>query len=338
VSAILDGTNAAISLARGDTIAATMYALQALPGIGEALQAARIAGRLGMRLVGKSTSAVFRGLKRGKCFIVRSTGLTRFGFKGCFEAGTQVLAGYTPEGQYLTRSIEEVRVGDYVLAKAENDAGDSVELRRVTEVFRYTKDHLRVLTFLTADGQEQVIKTTDEHPLYVEGKGWVGASGLLVGDRILQSDGGYAVLQSTLREEHASGVTVYNLTVEGDHTYFVDDQVAGGAVWVHNDCVYLQVVRGKVRYVGRTGQRFEARAAQQLRNHGRVVEVIEGLENITRQLARAIEHKLILKYGRKGIDPRGTLTNINRGIQEKKLELYAKELKQAEILIKKLGL
>jgi hypothetical protein len=31
-------------------------------------------------------------------------------------------------------------------------------------------------------------------------------------------------------------VTVYNLTVEGDHTYFVDDQVAGGAVWVHNTC------------------------------------------------------------------------------------------------------
>ena len=157
-----------------------------------------------------------------------------------------MLVGHDAAGQPITRSIEEVRVGDYVLAKAEGDAGDDVELRRVTEVFRYTKDHLRVLSFVTADGREQVIKTTDEHPFYVEGRGWIGASGLLVGDRILQLDGGYATLASTLREEHAAGVTVYNFTVEGDHTYFVDDEVAGGAVWVHNTCA------GKHHFVPRS--------------------------------------------------------------------------------------
>jgi hypothetical protein len=238
VSAILDGTNAAISLARGDTIAATMYALQALPGIGEALQAARIAGRLGMRLVGKSTSAVFRGLKRGKCFIVRSTGLTRFGFKGCFEAGTQVAVGYTPEGQYLTRSIEDLREGDYVLARDQHDAGDGIELRRIAAVLVKTSDHVRVLRIQDADGNVETIRTTDEHPFYVTGLGWVRAGELVAGQRLNEADNSNdAVILSSEREEHPSGVTVYNLTVEGDHTYFVDDgQGATTSVWVHNAC------------------------------------------------------------------------------------------------------
>jgi len=30
------------------------------------------------------------------------------------------------------------------------------------------------------------------------------------------------------------GISVYNLTVEDDHTYFVSSQTGDGAVWVHN--------------------------------------------------------------------------------------------------------
>jgi hypothetical protein len=181
---------------------------------------------------------VFRGLKRGKCFIVRSTGLTRFGFKGCFEAGTQVAVGYTPEGQYLTRSIEDLREGDYVLARDQHDAGDGIELRRIAAVLVKTSDHVRVLRIQDADGNVETIRTTDEHPFYVTGLGWVRAGELVAGQRLNEADNSNdAVILSSEREEHPSGVTVYNLTVEGDHTYFVDDgQGATTSVWVHNAC------------------------------------------------------------------------------------------------------
>jgi hypothetical protein len=56
------------------------------------------------------------------------------------------------------------------------------------------------------------------------------------------------VVTATWREEHAegAGITVYNLTVEGGHTYSVDDQSPGGAVWVHNTCEPYQVARYNV--------------------------------------------------------------------------------------------
>jgi len=42
---------------------------------------------------------------------------------------------------------------------------------------------------------------------------------------------------SLVRHSDAAGVAVYNLEVEGDHTYFVGN--TSGGVWVHNDCAEL---------------------------------------------------------------------------------------------------
>ncbi len=67
------------------------------------------------------------------------------------------------------------------------------------------------------------------------GKGWVKARELEVGDMFFGLDGTYGVLLETSREEHREGVWVYNLRVEGTHTYFVHEQgVDAEAVWVHN--------------------------------------------------------------------------------------------------------
>src|SRR5262249_28102856 len=41
-----------------------------------------------------------------------------------------------------------------------------------------------------------------------------------------------ATIISTSAEAHPEGIDVYNLEVEGDHTYFVED--GAGPVWVHN--------------------------------------------------------------------------------------------------------
>ncbi len=64
------------------------------------------------------------------------------------------------------------------------------------------------------------------------------AGELTAGDLVQESDGSWQSVLSSTREDFANGITVYNLQVEGDHTYFVTDGVgAEDAIWVHNDCV-----------------------------------------------------------------------------------------------------
>ena len=65
----------------------------------------------------------------------------------------------------------------------------------------------------------------------------------------------------------------------------------------------------------------------------RRIKEIEGIGNVDRKLARAIEHLLIQEYGRIGKDVGGTLTNVNRGIDPKKLWKYKKELLEAKNII-----
>jgi hypothetical protein len=68
------------------------------------------------------------------------------------------------------------------------------------------------------------------------GGGWVTADQLRAGDTLAGLDGelSFTVLSST-REERPQGILVYNLTVEGDHTYYVaDSEGQAHAVWAHN--------------------------------------------------------------------------------------------------------
>ncbi len=156
----------------------------------------------------------------------------------CFVAGTGVLSGVDVNG-CVYRNIEDIEVGDYVLSRDQHDPDDDLDYRRVTNVFRRTSDHLRILTIEGDDGNIEVIKTTDEHPFYVQGKGWVSASQLSDGDLVQESDGSWQAVPSSTRESRLNGITVYNLEVEGDHTYFVEDGFGeADAVWVHNTCSF----------------------------------------------------------------------------------------------------
>ena len=153
----------------------------------------------------------------------------------CFVAGTQVVTGQSRDGTLLSRNIEDIRVGDFVLARDQNDAADDLDLRRVTNVFRKTSDHLRTVVIEGDGGNIETIRTTDEHPFYVDGRGWIGAGDLQAGDRVQETDGTWQTVLRSVREDFAGGVSVYNFEVEGDHTYFVEDGVgAADAVWVHN--------------------------------------------------------------------------------------------------------
>jgi hypothetical protein len=63
---------------------------------------------------------------------------------------------------------------------------------------------------------------------------------------------------------------------------------------------------------------------------------IEGVGEITRKQARAIEHLLIEKWGRKLYG--GLLDNVYRGIDPRKLGKYESELEWAMNIIEQLGL
>ncbi len=53
-------------------------------------------------------------------------------------------------------------------------------------------------------------------------------------------EGAVSAVTSNARESRAGGVTVYNMEIEGSHTYFVRAEGAeGGPVWVHNAEGYL---------------------------------------------------------------------------------------------------
>jgi hypothetical protein len=80
--------------------------------------------------------------------------------------------------------------------------------------------------------QRDAITATPEHPLFVVDRGWTGIERLTVGDALATRAGPALVVQSVTSQHRPEGYLVYNLTVEGDHTYFVGK--VNGGVWAHN--------------------------------------------------------------------------------------------------------
>ena len=77
-----------------------------------------------------------------------------------------------------------------------------------------------------------VINTTENHPFYVEGKGWCAAAELEDGDVLRTQDGETETVESVQIENLDEAVKVYNLEIEDSHTYYV----SADEVLVHNEC------------------------------------------------------------------------------------------------------
>ena len=150
------------------------------------------------------------------------------GTKMCFVAGTKV---HTPDGLV---NIEDLRVGDLVLARDEHDvelASDIVPRRVLQEIVTHP-DELVHVSIETESGATETLVTTGPHPFYVvEIRGFVEASELKPGQTLALADDGTARITG-LRQEHAENelFTTYNIEVEEAHTYFVGQT----GIWVHN--------------------------------------------------------------------------------------------------------
>ena len=145
------------------------------------------------------------------------TGIT--GEPHCFVAGTPVS---TEEGQ---RAIEEVEAGDKVWAYDE-ETGEK-GLKEVEEVFVSETDKL-----IHVETDREEIITTELHPFYVEGIGFVQAGCLKEGYELKCLDGSKETVTGIWVEWLEEVVEVYNFEVADYHTYYVGD----GDVLVHNTC------------------------------------------------------------------------------------------------------
>ncbi|MFJ6207368.1 polymorphic toxin-type HINT domain-containing protein [Lysinibacillus sp. NPDC092081] len=87
---------------------------------------------------------------------------------------------------------------------------------------------------------EQIIETTDNHPFWVESKGWVCADELQIGDKLQKADGSNLTIDKVEFIRLDEPVTVYNFTVEDYHTYYVTDI----GVWVHNTQCNNKTIHG----------------------------------------------------------------------------------------------
>ena len=140
--------------------------------------------------------------------------------RNCFVAGTEIATdgGLVP--------IEDIEVGDQVWAR--NMDTEKVRLQTVLQTFVG-----QTQIALSIDIGSDIIEATVEHPFWVQGKGWIPAQFLQVGDTLLdrtgQSDS--TVVLHIAPIPLTTEIPIYNFAVAGDHNYFVSQ----GQVLVHNN-------------------------------------------------------------------------------------------------------
>jgi len=145
----------------------------------------------------------------------------------------------------------DVRVDDLLLSRDEADPDGMVVARRVEEVFKRGG----LIWNLRVKGRD--IRTTAEHPFWVEGRGWTPCNALQVGDRLRLREGWTAV---EAVEDTGVWEAVYNFRIADDHTYFVGCTEWGFSVWAHNadyDVYPQHGGRYSVRYRETPGSKTE---------------------------------------------------------------------------------
>ncbi|MEV7997298.1 Hint domain-containing protein, partial [Streptomyces sp. NPDC086077] len=131
------------------------------------------------------------------------------------------------------KAIRAVREGDLVVAA--DPLTGRLRAESVTDTFRH--DTERLVTIGLAGGSS--LDTTAGHKIRTSGRGWVLASELRPGDRLLSPDGTFRAVTGVRDRSGLAPRQVYDLTVDGLHTFYVRTEGAGAAdVMVHN-CLNL---------------------------------------------------------------------------------------------------
>ncbi|MGW7333840.1 polymorphic toxin-type HINT domain-containing protein, partial [Streptomyces sp. NPDC054840] len=127
------------------------------------------------------------------------------------------------------KPIGSVRVGDMVTA-GDTESGTTRQ-QQVTAAFRHDTD--RLIDIVLTDGSG--LSTTAGHRLFVVDRGWTFASDLAVDDRLQDPAGRERTIAALGDRGDIAPVEVFDLTVDGLHTFYVQAQGPAPAdVLVHN--------------------------------------------------------------------------------------------------------
>ncbi|MEU4388976.1 polymorphic toxin-type HINT domain-containing protein [Promicromonospora sp. NPDC023805] len=133
------------------------------------------------------------------------------------------------------KPIEALEPGDEVLAGDEETGKRSGGQLVTAHITGGGEKTLVTVTTRDADGDNQKIVATDEHPFWnPEKRTWVDAVDLRSGEWLKTSSGTWAQV-ADVKVEHERAV-VHNLTVDRDHTFYVSagGTPTSGSVLVHN--------------------------------------------------------------------------------------------------------
>ncbi|MFC5805834.1 polymorphic toxin-type HINT domain-containing protein, partial [Streptomyces formicae] len=145
-----------------------------------------------------------------------------------FVPGTRVLMA-----DRRTKAIEDIRVGDRVLATDPLSARTEAKPVQATIVGNGSKDLVSIGVTGSGATRKGTVVATDGHPFWVAGdsNAWIKAADIKTGMRLL-TDAGKNVRVASTKAWNAPEQRVHNLTVADIHTYYV---LAGATpVLVHN--------------------------------------------------------------------------------------------------------
>ncbi len=146
--------------------------------------------------------------------------------KHSFVAATLVLMA---DGS--TKPISEVEIGDKVKA-TDPTTGETTDRDVVATIVHTDEDDMSRLTVTAEDGTTGTVDATSWHPVWVPTKGrFVNIGDLKPGDRLAPADQTRSVTTAVRR--YVRVAPVYDLTVEGVHTYFV---VVGSTNFLVHNC------------------------------------------------------------------------------------------------------
>jgi hypothetical protein len=137
-----------------------------------------------------------------------------YGDCDCFYPGTKILMG-----NRQAKEIQQITPGNSVL---------TYDLIHNKPVKRYVKKlHVHENGPWKCLTINNILRLTDNHPVWMNNKSWKKAGKLKVGDMLLNSDGKSIMIKSIKRIE--SSTKVYSLSIsEPEHSYFAED------ILVHN--------------------------------------------------------------------------------------------------------
>ncbi|KUO06745.1 RICIN domain-containing protein [Streptomyces sp. DSM 15324] len=183
------------------------------------------------------------------------------------------------------KPISEVRRGERVLA-ADPETGRQ-RAQRVTSTFVHDTDRLVDITFIDGDR----LTSTAGHKVYVAERGWRLVSELRAGDALRSPDGSLHTVGALRDRTGLKASRVYDLTVDGLHTFYVrtegfrpDDLLVHNCMNLADELLYPQTQAHTLsKHVRPTPGEARAFAEENLRNGREPINSVWVSEEIAQQ-------------------------------------------------------